>query len=182
MGWRTDESRFVSWQERPKHPDWFCDTSTPLFDGHRKTFPASKVTETYISSKSTAEVRNAWIYTSTYSYDFMTWCLIMNRDKSTTTSAYVWFLTHLYKTKKELRNVPRRWADLVKHNSYTRSNKNPSCHPGRLVNIHTIIWSMIVVLCGGGGDYGDVNNNNDNNNNNSIYLYINWVWQPQIDT
>jgi hypothetical protein len=45
--------------------------------GTRGSFPGGKA---YHSPPSSAEVKNAWSYTSTPQYIFMTWCLVKHRD------------------------------------------------------------------------------------------------------
>jgi hypothetical protein len=54
------------------------------------------------SSPSSTEVKNAWSYTSTPQYVFMTWCFVKHRDKFFTAQNFcmcLWFISIVYISK-----------------------------------------------------------------------------------
>jgi hypothetical protein len=71
----------------PPRPDQHWDPPSLLSNGCRSPFPGDKVAGAWSdhSPPSSAEVKNAWSYTSNPQYVFNAWCLVKHRDNFTFT-------------------------------------------------------------------------------------------------
>jgi hypothetical protein len=71
--------------------------------GNGGSFPAVKRPgrEADHSPPSSAEIKNAWRYTSNHQYVFMTWCLVKHRDNFTFTCYFHSHVSELFHILKE---------------------------------------------------------------------------------
>jgi hypothetical protein len=102
--------------------------------GTRGSFPGRKAAGSWSwPLTSSAEVTNAWSYTSTPQYVFMSWCLVKHRDNFTFTFYLVFFSYDLMRKHGSLSKFPWCRNDCLSENFKTRFTDFHSY----VTNVHT---------------------------------------------